>query len=174
MSLDTWLDQNLLVVKSEGMCALSHLPDGPLTSLSNACSPCSGDEVQSSRPSTILVSMVCLICQIAASTTMCERSLVPSFMIRSWWDLDSPGDRNNPLATFRVVLGPETIKYKTELTAPLFGHPDTSDNNNSRAELPRPQFWLSPWGHLGSSRALGTLGNPSHLRTKASTSPPVW
>lgn len=106
--------------------------------------------------------------------TMCERSLVLSFMIRSWWDLDSPGDRNNPLATFRVVLGPETIKYKTELTAPLFGHPDTSDNNNSRAELPRPQFWLSPRGHLGSSRALGTSGNPSHLRTKASTSPPVW
>lgn len=110
LSLDTWLDQNLLVVKSEGMCALSHLPDGPLTSLSNAYSPCSGDEVQSSRPSTILVSMVCLICQIAASTTMCERSLVPSFMIRSWWDLDSPGDRNNPLA--RRYLGiriPATI-----------------------------------------------------------------
>lgn len=76
--------------------------------------------------------------------TMCERSLVPSFMIRSWWDLDSPGDRNNFPATFRVVLGPETIKCKTELTASSFGHPDTSDNNDSSAELPRPQFRLEP------------------------------
>lgn len=71
---------------------------------------------------------------------MCERSLVPSFMIRSWWDLDSPGDRNNfPVRRHLGIRIPATITIAAQ-----------------------------------NSLDLNSGWNPSHLRTKASTSPPVW
>lgn len=100
--------------------------------------------------------MVCLICQIAASTTVRERSLVHSFMIRSWltWSLD----RNNPFARRRVgirILATVTIAAQNSLDL------DSGCHSGTLGLQPFPRYFEEPQPLTHKSLDLRLLLLPS-------------
>lgn len=111
--LGTWVDQFLLEVKSEGMCAPSHLPDGP-----RLASAMPAPHAVTTRPRAYPFNDGVFD---LSDCGIDERSIVPSFMIRPWltWNLDRQVDRNNPLATRRHtgirILATVTIAAQNSL-----------------------------------------------------------
>ncbi|KAI6166031.1 hypothetical protein EDD17DRAFT_1550285 [Pisolithus thermaeus] len=136
LSLGTWVDRILLVVKAEGMCALSHLPDVP--------------ELASAMPAPH-----------AVTTRPRAYPFNNGFMIRSWltWNLD----RNNSFATFLRprhrtgirILATVTIAAQNSLDL------DSGCHSGTLGLWPFPRYFEEPQPLKHKSLGLGLLLLPS-------------